>query len=67
MAVLAGQVEGRETAPVLDVHVTPLPAQHVHRPAVALPGRLVQRRVSVLDKKNTTLKYVVIRYRNDDI
>jgi hypothetical protein len=67
VAVLAGQVEGRETAPVLDVHVTPLPAQHVHRPAVALPGRLVQRRVSVLDKKNTTLKYVVIRYRNDDI
>jgi hypothetical protein len=48
--VLAGEVEGGEPAPVLDVHVAALPAQQVHRAAVPLPGRLVQSRVPVLSK-----------------
>ena len=48
MPVLAGEVEGGEPAPVLDVNIAALPAEHVHRPAEPLPGRLVQRRVPVL-------------------
>jgi hypothetical protein len=50
VSVLAGEVEGREAAPVLDVHVAALPAEEVHRAAVPLPGSLVQSRVSVLSK-----------------
>jgi hypothetical protein len=46
--VLAGEVEGGEPAPVLDVHVAPLPAEQVHRPAEPLPGRLMQGCVPVL-------------------
>jgi hypothetical protein len=48
VSVLAGEVEWRESAPVLDVHVAALPAQQVHRAAVPLPGCLVQSRVPVL-------------------
>jgi hypothetical protein len=50
VSVLAGEVEGGEAAPVLDVHVAALPAQEVHRAAVPLPGCFVQCRVSVLSK-----------------
>jgi hypothetical protein len=49
--ILTGEVEGGEPAPVLDVHVAPLPAQQVHRTTEPLPGRLVQRCVPVLKTK----------------
>lgn len=48
VAVLAGKVQRREAALVLDVDVGLGPHQGLRRVAVALPGRLVQRRVPVL-------------------
>ena len=48
VSVLAAEVEGRESAPVLDVGVGLGAAEVVHRLAEALPRRLVQRGVAVL-------------------
>ena len=49
--VLAAEVEGREPAPVLDVEVGLGPAEGVDGLAVALPGRLVEGSVAVLEQR----------------
>lgn len=51
MAVLAGQVQGRETAAVSEIEVRPVLAQKFDCPTEALPSSLVQRRVAVLEEK----------------
>ena len=51
MAVLAAEVERGEAAPVLHVDVGLVLAERGHRLAVALPGRLVQSRVAVLEQR----------------
>ena len=51
MAVLAGQVQGRETAAVSEIEVRPVLAQKFDCPTEALPSSLVQRRVAVLEMK----------------
>ena len=50
MAVLAAEVERGEAAPVLHVDVGLVLAERGNRLAVALPGRLVQSGVAVLEQ-----------------
>ena len=51
MAVLAGQVQGREAAAVSEIKVRPVLTQKFDCPTEALPSSLVQRRVAVLEEK----------------
>ena len=50
VAALTAQVESGEAAPVLHVDVGLVLAERGHRLAVALPGRLVQSGVAVLEQ-----------------
>ena len=50
VAVLAAEMEGRESTAIPEIKVGAVLAQRLHRPAEPLPRRLVQGRVPVLQK-----------------